>query len=82
MSGDATQLDRDAQTFSGVSNPVRDYEIVPELTYLAAIAPWWTIQPYMQYFVHPSGHAPNPSDPSGSAIPNAFVLSLRTTIKF
>lgn len=83
ISDDAGALDRDARVFSGLSGPVRDSETILELTYLAAIAPWWTVQPDVQFFFHPGGHIANPDDPSGqSAIPDALAIGLRTTLKF
>ena len=81
VSSDASQLDRDAQIFSGVATPVRDHETIIEWTYIAQVAPWWNVQPDVQHFIHPGDHIPDPNDP-GRAIPDALVLGLRTTLKF
>jgi len=59
---------------------VRDYEAVFELSYAAQIAPWWTVQPDLQYIVHPNG-GQNPNDPA-VRLENAFVAGVRSTIKF
>jgi porin len=59
---------------------VRDHEIVFELDYAAQVAPWWTVQPDLQYIVHPNG-GQNPNDPT-LALDHAFVAGVRSTIKF
>ena len=79
----ARGLASDTSLFTGVEQPVRDYESVFELTYLAQIAPWWVLQPDLQVILHPGGHAivPMPA-PTGRPIPNALVLGIRSTITF
>ncbi len=52
---------------------VADYEGVIELNYKAQIAAWWTLQPSLQYVLHPGG---------SSEIPNAWVFIIQTTIRF
>jgi porin len=59
---------------------VRDYEAVFELNYALQIAPWWTLQPDLQYIVHPNG-SQNPDDAT-VRLENAFVAGMRSTIKF
>jgi len=59
---------------------VRDYEMVFELNYAYQIAPWWTVQPDLQYIVHPNG-GQNPNDAT-MRLENAFIGGVRTTIKF
>lgn len=44
--------------------PGQDYEIVLEGTYAIQIAPWLSVQPDVQYIIHPGG----------GGIPNALVL--------
>jgi len=76
ISGDAADADRAA----GPPTPVRDYEAVLEISYKAALAPWWSVQPDVQYVLHPGG---NVAALNGSAmIRNAVVLGLRTTLAF
>ncbi len=63
--------------------PVRDAETVVELTYQAAVAPWWTLQPDIQYVIHPNLGAEDPATPAvAQRIPDALVLGLRTLVKF
>jgi len=74
ISPDAAAADSDA------SSVVRDFETVFELNYSAQISPWWTVQPDIQYIIHPNG-GQNPSDPT-RRIGNALVTGLRSTVKF
>jgi porin len=74
ISPDAAALDRDA------GNVVRDYELVLEASYAAQIAPWWTLQPDIQYIVHPHG-GQNPDDPA-LRLGNALIAGVRSSIKF
>ena len=50
-----TGSDRDAVVFSGTLAPIRDFELVLELTYQALIIPGWIIQPDFQFVHHPGG---------------------------
>jgi porin len=61
----------DAEVLQG--NPKSTGETVIEATYKVNIAPWWSVQPDVQYIVNPSGV-------QGSE--NAFVVGLRTTVAF
>jgi porin len=61
----------DAQIAAG--NPGSTAETVIEATYKAQLAPWWSVQPDVQYIVTPSGVV-------GSS--NAVVVGLRTTVAF
>jgi porin len=63
----------DQNNLDGTNVPVPDFEQNIELTYLAQISPWWTVQPDLQVLIHPGGSA---------AIPNAVVLGCRTVISF
>jgi len=81
ISSDAAALDRDTLAFNGPPYPIRNKEVVFELSYQAQIAPWWIVQPDLQYIVHPGGNVPDPNDPNAT-IANAFVAGLRSTIKF
>ena len=83
VSSDLDQLDRDNNSLSGTDAPVENEEIAIELTYQAKITPWWTVQPDIQYIIHPGGNVTDPSDSAGArAIPDALVLGVRTTINF
>src|SRR5262249_30707340 len=83
IGGAARGLSSDAVFFSGVAQPIRDYEAVLELTYQLNVAPWWVLQPDLQAIFHPGGNiAVPPPAPVGRPIPNALVLGLRSTITF
>jgi porin len=81
ISKDAAALDQDTVIINGSPYPIRSQEMIFELSYQVQIAPWWTLQPDLQYIVHPGGNVPDPNNPAG-AIGNAFVTALRSTIKF
>jgi porin len=76
ISADAARADRVA----GPPTPVRDHEAVIELSYKAAVLPGWTLQPDLQYIIHPGANVESPVRPE--PIPNALVLGLRTTLVF
>lgn len=78
---DAIALDRDILAFSGGPHPIHDAETVFELSYRALVSPWWTLQPDIQYIVHPGGNVADPKNPD-LPIPNALVVGLRSLIKF
>ncbi|MBV6303517.1 carbohydrate porin [Candidimonas humi] len=80
ISSDAIDADRDALALSGPPYAVRSSETVFELNYTAHITPWWTIQPDVQYILHPNG-GQNPDDPT-RGLNHAFIAGLRTTIAF
>jgi porin len=63
-------LTNDPQDNQGRSNP--GYEIILETTYQVELASWLSLQPDLQYVIHPSG----------TDIPNALVLGARTTLSF
>jgi porin len=50
----------------------RGYEMVLETTYEIELTPWLSLQPDVQYVIHPSG----------TNIPNALVLGARATVSF
>ncbi len=81
ISHDAAALDQDTLALNGPPYPIRDQEAVFELSYAAQIVPWWTVQPDLQYIVHPGGNVPDPLNPN-SSIGNAFIAGVRSTIKF
>jgi len=61
--------------------PTRTSETVLELSYQAQIAPWWVVQPDLQYVFNPAGGIPNPNRPD-RRIGDALILGLRTGITF
>jgi porin len=83
ISRDAAALDRDRAFFTGVAQPIRDYELTLALAYQAQIIPGWTLQPEFQYIIHPGGHVADPNSAvPGAAIKDAAVFALRTTVKY
>ncbi len=82
ISPQAAASDRDLVTLTGTPMPIRDYEAAIELTYQVQLAQDWSLQPDLQYIIHPGGHVPNPLAPSVSPIPNATVIGARTILKF
>lgn len=63
-------LGTDARGSDDRSNP--GYEIVVETTYQIELTPWLSLQPDVQYVIHPSR----------TDLPNALVLGARTTMSF
>ena len=61
ISRDAAALDRDMIAFTGMPQPIRDYELKLALVYHAQIVPGWTVQPAFHYIFHPGGHVPDPN---------------------
>lgn len=74
VSSDVAALDR------ANGDAVRSAETVLELSYQAQIAPWWILQPDLQYIIKPNG-GQNPDNPKLS-YDHAFLVGLRSTIKF
>ena len=81
VSNAAIARDHVTRRIDGPPYPIRDGETVFELTYRARLAPWWTLQPDLQYFVHTGGNVPDPDDPDRS-IGDSFLIGLRTTVTF
>lgn len=79
MSRALAAQDRDAIRFGTSNGPVRDYEAVAEVLYRAAVTPWWTVVPDVQYIAHPGGGAAWQG--TSSRIPDAWVVGLRTVFK-
>lgn len=80
ISRDAVALDQDNLALNGPLYTVRAAETVFEASYIAQIAPWWTVQPDLQYIWRPSGG--QIPDDATQAIGYAFIAGVRSTIKF
>ena len=74
-------LDRDTGIVLGSAYPVRSAEHFVELTYQWQVAPWWVLQPDLQYIFNPGAGIPDPMHPE-RRIADELVLGLRTTITF
>ncbi|HXP98127.1 MAG TPA: carbohydrate porin [Telmatospirillum sp.] len=83
--GDSTvTFDKNQRLYSRTNTPIRDYETILELNYTYNVAPWWSIQPDVQYVLHPNFGAasPLPNASITKSIPDATVFGLRTSITF
>lgn len=81
IGANARGLDQDTLFFNGPNYPIRDHETAFEISYIFRVTPWWSIQPDLQYIVHPGGRVPNPLDPA-RVIGDTFIAGVRTTINF
>lgn len=81
ISPDAVALDRDRRLFGEPDYPMRDYESVIEVSYVARMTRRLSLQPDVQYVIHPGGNIPDPNNPS-HAIRNALVLGVRVSLHF
>jgi porin len=70
-----------ALALNGPPYPIRDEEVVLELSHKAQIAPWRTVQLSLQYIVHLGGHVPD-ADDLNATVGNAFIAGIRSTIMF
>lgn len=82
ISGSARRADRDALALAGSYTPVRHAETVIEATYQALIVPGFTVQPDVQYILHPGAGIANPRDANGGRVKNAVVLGMRATVQY
>jgi porin len=76
------ELNREKAFFEKTTLPLRNYELVFELTYQAQIVSGWTVQPDFQYIFHPGGGVVDPLNPFAGRIADAAVFALRTAISF
>jgi porin len=81
ISRDAAALDQDMLALNGPPYPIRDEEVVFEANYAVQLAPWWVVQPDLQYIVHPGGSVADPNNPNVT-VGNAFIAGVRSTVKF
>ena len=73
-------LDRQTAFYTGAFTPVRGGETFVEVTYQYQAAPWWQLQPDIQYVFNPGGGIANPG--GTGTVKNELVLGLRTNILF
>jgi len=79
----ARALDQDFQRFISATWPVRSFEGLVTAVYQYEVRAGWTLQPNLQYIVHPGGGATNPlGAPAGKPLRDAVVYGLRTVLKF
>jgi porin len=82
LSPNVRELDAEKALFTKIPLPLRNYELVFELTYQAQVISGWTVQPDFQYIFHPGGGTIDPVNPFVGRIPDAAVFGLRTQISF
>jgi porin len=63
----------DENSYNAGSEPLPDYELVLECDYLCELGRGWSVQPSVQYILHPGG---------SGATDNALILALRSTVNF
>lgn len=80
LSGRLADLDRDTLALNGPPYPIRSAETVFEASYSVQLAPWWTVQPDVQYIVRPGGNVPHPD--TGEPVRNAFIVGVRSSVNF
>ena len=79
VGNNARGLDQDIGFFGNFLYPVRSGETAIEMMYQAQLAPWWMLQPELQYIIRPGGGVLNPD---GSFRPNALVIAVRSSVNF
>lgn len=82
VSHSVSLFEQQLNAFTGVAAPIQNYEAALEATYQFQVAPGFTIQPDLQYIVHPGGNIANPFGIGLAAIPNAVVVGVRATINY
>jgi porin len=80
IGGAARRRSRDVAVLTGIGSSLRSNETVVEATYLYQAAPWWTLQPDIQYVINPGAGIPGGS--SRKPLKNATIVGVRTQITF
>ncbi|MDD2877564.1 MAG: carbohydrate porin [Acidiphilium sp.] len=76
-----TAHDRAIGYYTGAPYPVQGIETLIEATYQFQIAPWWQVQPDIQYVINPGGGSPDPVD-AAHTLRNELVVGVRTNVIF
>jgi porin len=83
VSDRARRLAADLLRSAGQLSGAPDGETAVELTYQIAVAPWWIMQPDIQYIIHPTPGVVRPVSAEGIAhAGNAAIFGLRSAIRF
>lgn len=77
ISNDISGAVRDVNTTYSTDFKIPDYEAVIELSYKAQMTAWWTLQPSLQWVLHPGGYTNLENQPS-----DALAFILQTTLRF
>jgi porin len=81
ISDNATLLDKQLRAASSGYVPVRSGESFMELTYQYQVAPWWQVQPDVQYVFMPGGGVVDPQA-AEQRVGNEAIFGVRTNITF
>ncbi len=73
VSDDIRDAVKNANSLYGIGLAVPDSETVLEFSYKAQLTAWWTLQPSLQWVLHPGGRA------DGREIPDALAFLVFTT---
>jgi porin len=79
IGNNARGFDQDVRVFTNPFFPVRNNELMLDLTYQIQLTPWMTLQPDLQRIFRPGGNVLNPD---GSPRKDALVLGLRSSLTF
>lgn len=82
ISGDLAAMDKATRRRTGLNVPIENGETALELTYIAQVTPWLSLQPDVQYIVNPGGNVANPDGDPTKAVEDAFLIGVRTDITF
>ncbi len=77
ISNDISGAVRDVNATYSTDFKIPDYEGVIELSYKAQMTAWWTLQPSIQWVLHPGGYTNLTNQPS-----DALAFILQTTLRF
>lgn len=69
----------DQVRYGVTTNGFRSNETIVELTYQYQVAPWWVVQPDVQYVINPGAGLPNAT---GAPLKNALTAGVRASITF
>ncbi|MHC1765433.1 MAG: carbohydrate porin [Verrucomicrobiia bacterium] len=75
MSDDIRDAVKNANSLYGIGLAVPDSETVLEFSYKAQLTAWWTLQPSLQWVIHPGGRG------NGQDIPDAVAFLVFTTFR-
>ncbi|AMN40466.1 carbohydrate-selective porin [Rhodoplanes sp. Z2-YC6860] len=81
VSNRARDLDRDNEALGAVDRPVRDYEGLLDVSYLAEVKTGWTVLPNFQYVIHPGGRYVFDNGVT-KPVSNTAVFGMRSVLKF
>jgi len=76
----ARRFGSDVVFYTGAGSRYYGNETVFEATYLCQVSPWWTLQPDLQYVIHPGAGIPAGS--GTRPLGNAVIGGIRAAITF